>query len=375
MDQLTRKYQQCVRCVMDTSDPHIYFDGEGHCNYCNDYLKKKAQEIDKKYDPQKLERLVEEIKAKGKGKKYDCLLGISGGVDSCYVAYLLKSFGLRVLLVHMDNGWNSEEAVLNIKNIARILELDYESYVLDWEEFKDMQLAFLKASVIEAETPTDIAIMGALHRMAAKYGIRYIISGSNNATEGFLPKYWHYNAKDTKYLEGVQKQFGTKRIKKFPGFGLLTEAYFKFIKGIKIIYILNYFDYNKPEAMELLQEKLNWRYYGGKHYESRYTKFVQSFLLPKKFDLDYRRATLSNQICEGKITREEAVEELKTLSYNPATIETDKEYVAKKLGISRKELEDIINLPPKSFKDYPNDEKRLEFFYRVYRRFFRKPQA
>lgn len=365
-------YRQCKRCVMDTDDPNIYFDERGYCNYCNTYLKKKSEEITVRYDTTRLKPLIDKIKAGGKNKKYDCVLGISGGVDSCYLAYVLKNYGIRVLLVHMDNGWNSEEAVLNIKNVAARLGLDYESYVLDWEEFRDMQLAFLRASVIEAETPTDIAILGVLHRVAARYNVRYIISGSNNATEGFLPRYWHYNSKDSKYMNGILKKFGTKKIRKFPGFGFLTEVYYKFVKGIEMVYMLNFFDYHKPEAMKLLQEELGWKYYGGKHYESRYTKFVQSYLLPVKFRLDYRKSTLSNQIMEGKITREQALQELEKLSYDPATINSVIEYVAKKLAISTEELNAIIKLPPKTYRDYPNDEARLEFLYSLYRKAFQK---
>jgi N-acetyl sugar amidotransferase len=355
---------------MDTTDPDIVFDGEGQCDHCTGLLEiMGATDYREKYNEATLQKLVAKMKRDGRGKEYDCVLGLSGGVDSSYAAYLLKEFGLRTLLVHMDNGWNAEEAVLNMKNIADLLGFDYESYVLDWEEFKDIQLAFLKASVVEADTPTDIAILSALHQVAAKYSVKYIISGGNLATEGILPRRWHYNAKDMRYLKSVQRQFGTRRLRKFPFFGFAKECWYKFFKGIRMVYLLNYVHFSKAEAKEVLEEKLNWRYYGGKHYESRYTRFIQSYLLPLKFNLDYRKATLSSQICAGEIGREAALAQLNQ-PINEGEIEKEKNFVAKKLGISRQELEDIIQLPSKSYRDYPNNEGKLEFLYRLYRNYF-----
>ena len=367
----TRTYQQCTRCVMDTTDPEIQFDENGICNHCTDFLKRKEEvKALRKYGKEHLGEIVSKIKASGKNKRYDALLGISGGVDSCYAAYLLHQLGIRTLLVHMDNGWNSDDATVNIRNVAKKLGFDYESYVLDWEEFKDIQLAFLKASVVEAETPTDVAILGALHRIAAKNGIKYIIGGGNLATEGILPKMWHYNAKDVKYFNFIQKTFGKKKVRKFPNFGFETEMFYKFVKGIRIIYLLNYVDYDKGEAMQILQNELGWKYYGGKHHESRFTKFVQSYLLPKKFNLDYRKATFSSQICAGVITREAALEALKDPIYKEDDMEREKEYIAKKLSISKEELNEIVDLPGKYYNEYPNDERRLNFIYKVYKRFF-----
>jgi N-acetyl sugar amidotransferase len=358
---------------MDTSDPEITFDPMGYCNHCTVYLENTAKgsylgpDSDKK-----LEKIIEKIKGKGKHKEYDCLLGISGGIDSCYAAYILKRLGLRVLLVHMDNGWNSETAVLNIKLVAEKSGFDYQSYVLDWEEFRDLQLAFLKASVIEAETPTDIAIPGALHQIAATHGIKYIISGGNIATEGILPAMWHYNAKDTRYIKAIQKQFGSSRFKRFPTFGYWKEIYHKFVKGIRIVYILNLIPYSKNNAVEILEKEFGWKKYGGKHHESRFTAFVQSYLLPVKFNLDYRRATLSTHICTGEVTREAALQELQKISYNAENIKYDIEYICKKLNITPEDFESILRAAPKTFRDYPNDEKKLKFIYRIYTRFFSK---
>ena len=366
-------YQICTRCVMDTSDPGITFNDNGECNLCTEFLEKRSKHnYQGKESDTLFQKTIAEMKEAGKGKEYDCIVGLSGGVDSSYVAYICKLNGLRILAVHMDNGWNSEEAVLNIKNIAQKLKIDYESYVLDWEEFKDLQLAFLKASVPEAETPTDVALLAAVHRVADKYGVKYVISGGNFATEGILPKFWHYNAKDVSYFNFIQKKFGTKKIKNFPLFGFTQEMYFKLIKRIKIIYLLNYLPYSKNDAMELLKRELDWRYYGGKHYESIYTGFIQSYYLYKKFGIDYRRATLATQICTGEIKREEALNELNKLPYLEDKAQTEKEYIAKKLSISLTQFDEIINLPAKWYTDYPNDEKRLNFIYDTYRKLFKK---
>jgi N-acetyl sugar amidotransferase len=369
----TDPYRQCSRCVMDTSDPDIKFDGNGHCNHCVDFLEKRAL---RNYQGEKSDRelvgIYADMKKAGKGKKYDCIIGISGGVDSSYAAYLAKKNGLRVLAVHLDNGWNSDDAVLNIKNIAKKLEIDYESYVLDWKEFRELQLSFLKASVPEAETPTDIAILAALFHYANKYKIKHIISGGNFATEGILPKHWHYDAKDKRYLKSIHKQFGNGKIKKFPTFGFLTEMYYKIIKKVKIVYLLNYVPYKKEEAIAILEKELDWKNYGGKHHESKYTAFIQSYYLMKKFGIDFRRANLASLVVTGFITKEEALRILETLPYNLESIEKDKAYIAKKLGITIEEFEDLLNAPPKWYTDYPNNERKLAFIYNTYRKLYRQ---
>jgi len=358
---------------MDTTDPDIRFNDKGICNHCTDFLLIRSHHNYKGAETdQEFAELIQQIKRTGQGKKYDCVVGLSGGIDSSYAAFIAKREGLRVLGVHLDNGWNSEEAVLNIKNIARILGVDYESYVLNWEEFKEIQLAFLKASVPEADTPTDIAILSALHKVAAKYGVKHIISGGNFATEGILPKSWHYNAKDLTYFKYIHNKFGKGKIQSFPTFGFRSEMYYKFIKGIKMTYLLNFIPYNKDEAIELLINELDWKNYGGKHYESKYTGFIQSFYLVKKFNLDYRRATLSSQICVDSVTRDEALEILKTPSYNENTVEKEMEYISKKLGVSLAEFKSIVNLQRHWYKEYPNDEKWLGYVYDTYRKLFKK---
>jgi hypothetical protein len=273
----------------------------------------------------------------------------------------------------MDNGWNSTAAVTNIKNLAKKLDLDYQSYVLDWDEFRDVQLAFFRASVPEIETPTDMAIPAALHAAAAQHGVRFIISGGNFATEGILPKSWHYDAKDLRYLRAIAGTFGSRRLSTFPTFGFRTEAYYKLVKRMRFVYLLNHVPYSKKEATRTLDSLIGWTSYGGKHHESRITGFVQSYVLPTKFNIDYRRATLSTQICVGEATRGEALKELERPPYDPELAEREKAYVAKKLGVSPEEFEAILARPARTYRDYPNSQRWLEFVYEIYRRYFGSP--
>ena len=366
-----REYRQCTYCVMDTTDPEIVFDENGQCNHCRAYLKRVSGLIYQgDSSDRQLKAIAEKIKADGKNRPYDCLIGVSGGVDSSYTCYLAKKLGLRPLAVHMDNGWNSEEAVKNIKTICNSLDIDYMSHVLNWEEFKDIQLAFLKASIVEMEIPTDVAIPHSLHKIAAKNNIKYILSGGNLAGEAILPRTWFYYPKDSKLLKSIHRRFGTRKIRSYPTFDYMDEIYYKFIKGIRIIYPLNYTPYSKPDAMEVLKNELGWVEYGAVHHESMFTRIVLSYLQPLKFQVDYRKCTLSAQICNGIISREEALERLKKPSYDESTIQEEKAYVAKKFGLSLAEFEEILALPPKSYRDYPNNEKLLDFLYGTYRRLF-----
>ena len=341
-----RKYKICSRCVMDTSDCDIEFDKTGKCNNCRDFEKVLAQS---KYPKQEalanLNSLIEQIKSKGRNKDFDCLVGISGGVDSCYTAYLCHKWGLKPLLLHMDNGWNSEIAVKNVKSLVKNLGLEYQSYVLDWEEFKQIQLSFLRSSIVDLEMPTDLAIAASLYETANKNNIKYIVSGGNYTGEGILPLSWGYHVlKDEKLYKYIVRKFGSKKLKKVPSVGLRGEIYYKFIKGIKTIYPLNLVDYNKDDARNFLINNLGWQDYGGKHHESKITGFWQSYVMPTKYNMDYRRATYSSQIVSGHITRSEALEKLKKLPYNQNTIEKDKHYVAKKYGITNSELEEYLLL-------------------------------
>lgn len=367
MNSITREYQQCTRCIMDTTDSEIVFDEKGECNHCTEYFELAPNYI---YNGEKSDKqlavIVEQIKKDGANSDYDCLVGVSGGVDSSYVAYLSKQLGLRVLAFHFDNGWNSELAVKNIENIVKKLDVDYETWVVDWEEFRDLQIAFLKSSVANAETPSDHAFLAATYKLCAKYNIKYFMSGSNFATEAILPNSWGYNAKDVKHLKAIHRLFGKIKFKTYPLLGFKKEIYYTYVKKIKMIRLLNYVPYVKEDAMKLIEDELGWVYYGGKHYESIFTRFFQAYYLPKKFNYDKRLAHLSTLICSGQITREEALDELKKDVYPPELLEADKEYVYKKLGMTAQEFQAIIDAPAKYYTDYPNDEKRLKFIYKVY---------
>ena len=371
--ELSENYRQCNRCVMDTSDPEITFDLDGNCCHCVEFIDKRSKHrYQGTASDHALERLLQSVKQSGKGRDHDCVIGVSGGADSSYLAYLVKQHGLRPLAVHMDNGWDSEKAVTNIRNVTERLKIDYESHVLDWEEFKDLQLAFLKASVPEAETPTDMAIPAALHAVAARHNIKYILSGGNLATEGILPLSWHYDVRDLKYFNYIRKTFGTIKSGTFPTFGYKREIYYKLIRGIRVMYPLNFVSYEKQAAIKLLTEEFDWKPYGGNHHESRYTKFIQSYYLFEKFGIDYRRPGLSIQICDNSISQDDAIDQLSSKPYDPDEVEIESQYISKKLGISRCEFDRIIESPPKWYRDYPHDRKKLRFIYDTYRLMFRK---
>lgn len=370
---LLREYRQCTRCVMDTSDPEITFDEQGQCNHCTEYYERLSKlTYEGGRTDKELPRLIERIRKAGRRKEYDCVIGMSGGTDSSYVAYMARKLGLRPLAVHLDNGWNREEAINNIRNVCSKLDIDYESVVLDWEEFKDLQLAFLRASIVEVEIPTDVAILGALHRIADQVGVKYIISGGNYATEGILPESWFYDPKDARLLRAIHRRFGKRKLKSFPTFSFRQELYYKLLKGIRLIYLLNHVPYSKKQAMELLEMELNWKYYGGKHYESKFTGFAQTYIQHVKFGIDYRKATYSTQICTGELTRVEALELLKSPPFVPDIINDDITYVCKKLGITAAEFENIMNAQPKTYRDYPNNRRFLKLMYVIYRLLYAK---
>jgi N-acetyl sugar amidotransferase len=341
---------------MDTSDPDICFDMVQVCNHCDRYEQKIKYELHEDEEGQEiLQKLIEKIKLRGRNKKYDCLIGVSGGLDSTMTAYLVKKeLGLRPLAVHIDNGWDSELAVRNIEKTVKKLNIDLYTHVLDWELFKNLQLSFLRASVINAEIPSDHAINAGLFAIAAKNRITHIIGGSNIVTESVLPYSWVHDYKDWRLIKGIHKQFGSKKLKGFHNFGIARTAYNIFVKKIKYIPILNYFRYVKSKAIELLKEELGYKYYGLKHYESIYTRFYQAYILPKKFGVDKRRAHFSTLIRSGQMTREEALSELKKPPYPADLLEEEKEYVVKKLCLTNEEFEKIMALPIRSFHDYPN---------------------
>ncbi len=371
---MQKEYQICTRCVMDTTDPDIEFDENGVCNHCRKYddiIRKNMIPISKR--KVELEKIISKIKEEGRGKKYDCVLGLSGGVDSSYVAYLANKFKLRPLVVHVDNGWNSEESEGNIRNIISKTRFDLMTYKLDWEEFKDLQRAYFKASVVDIEVLTDHAISGYIYKVACKEGIHYAINGGNFATESILPKSWVYIKTDVKNIKAIHKLFGKKKIETFPFVSTLQHLWNdKFTKKIRYINILDYINYNKIKAKEILKEELSWKDYGAKHFESIFTRFYQAYILPKKFGIDKRKAHLSSLICSGQITRKEAIDELKRDPYSSKKLlEVDKEYVLSNLGFSKAEFEKIMSEKPKSHLDYPNEKifiGLLKFFYSFIRK-------
>lgn len=363
---LLKEYKICKRCIMDTSDPEIYFDEKNNCNNCNNFfqeLKKFPHNLLKKEKEDYLNQIVEKIKEKGKNKKYDCIIGVSGGVDSTYVAYLVKKLGLRPLAVHLDNGWNSELSVKNIENILNKLNIDLYTYVIDWEEFKDLQISFLKASTPDAEIPTDHAIFALLYKIANQNNIKYIIGGNNFNTESILPLSWSMGHNDWKYIKYIHKKFGTKKLKTYPKRTLFNDFYYRWIKKINYIRILDYIEYIKEDALKIIEKELEWKNYGGKHHESIYTKFFQAYILPVKFGFDKRRGHLSTLICSNQITREKALEIINQELYNELDLKRDIEYVSGKLGFTNKEFEEIMKLSVRKFWDYPSYEK--SWYYKI----------
>lgn len=371
----SREYQACIRCVMDTTDPQITFNGEGLCSHCQRYdgmvrdIVKKADSGERRSE---LQRIVNQIKASGRNNEYDCIMGLSGGVDSSYVAYTAKQLGLRPLAVHFDSGWNSELAVNNIENIVTKLSIDLHTHVVDWEEMRDLQLAFFKASVANCDIPTDHAFPAILYREAAKHGIKYILSGSNYATEFILPSAWGYQSGDLKHLKDIHRKYGKIKLRNYPTIGFLQQyLWYPYVLGIKTVKPLNFLPYNKAAAKKLIINELGWRDYGGKHYESVFTRFFQGYYLPVKFGYDKRLAHLSSLINAGQMTREEAVEELALPTYDRQLQENDKEFVAKKLGVGTHELEEIFQLPNKEYSDYASNAKLFEVGLKIKRMFVR----
>ena len=336
----------CSRCVMDTTDPDITFDEFGVCNHCKKYDELNVSAGD-------FNNLIKVIKSSKKGNEYDCLIGVSGGVDSSFVAYQAKIAGLSPLAIHLDNGWNTEVGNQNVKNIVQKLELPFEMVTLDWDEFKDLQLSFLKASVPDLEIPTDHALHTVLHQIADKHNIKYILMGCNTRTESHVPRSWSQGYYDWKYINSIHQQFGTIPLETYPHLDLVSLQYQAMRH--KMVNILNYIDYNKHDAMKTLEREIGWKYYGGKHYESVYTRFYQGYILPVKFGFDKRKSHFSSLICSGEMTRERALEELKNPTYPIELQESDKKEFKEKLSLDEQEFNRIMALPNKSINDYPSN--------------------
>ncbi len=368
---MKKPYQICVKCVMDTSDPDIEFDENGVCSHCQ-HSKRTRRFL---YSQKELSKEIEKIKSNGEGKKYDCILGISGGVDSSMVAYYLKKLGVRPLAVHLDNGWNSEYSTRNIENVLKKLNIDLYTHVINWEEFKDIQLAFFKSSISNLEIPTDHAIGALMYNMAFKLGLKDVVHGGNINSELIMPQKWMYDCRDLKIIKAIHKKFGKVEMKTFPTLGIWKLAYYTLAKKIRLFPILNYLDYNKEEAKKFLEKEFGWQDYKVKHGESIFTRFFQNYILPLKFGIDKRRAHYSSLINSGQMTRKEALEKLRNnITKDPQTI-ADKEYLINKYGLKPEEFEKFMNLPNKSHKDYPNHDffmGRLAFVYMFFKKVLTK---
>jgi N-acetyl sugar amidotransferase len=357
---------------MDITDKKIIFDKNGVCNHCVEYNERKKKLINNPIKRENtLKDIILKIKEAGKNKKYDCIVGISGGVDSSYVAYLAKQWNLRVLLVHLDNGWNSELAVKNVENIVKKTGFDLYTLVINWEEFKDLQRSFFKADVVDLELLSDHAIFATVYKLTREYGIKYLLSGENFATEAIMPRNWNWRKSDSTNIKAIHKLYGEVKLKTFPFMGTIKKTIYQYTGVAQSIPVLNYLDFNKEQSMKILEDELDWKYYGGKHYESIFTRFYQGYILPKKFNIDKRRAHHSTLINSGQMIRKDAIEDLKNEIYPISLQIEDFELVCKKLDFTKDELNEYMKRPQKQHLDYPSDEKIMNFLRYVYRKFLK----
>ncbi|MBS1774565.1 MAG: N-acetyl sugar amidotransferase [Bacteroidetes bacterium] len=370
----------CRKCILDSNDdPNLELDVNGVCQYCRYYDDLKARTVlTGDTAKKKIEETIKKIKADKTGE-YDSILGLSGGVDSSYLAYLAKQYGLNPLCVHFDNGWNSEQAVSNIENIISKCGFDLSTYVINWEEFRDLQRAYFQASVVDIEAITDHAIFATMNRIAMEHNIKYVLSGFNTVTEGIMIQGWTHKKSDYINIRDIHSKYGSVRLKTFPFMDRKTK---KKIRKLDEIEMLNWIDYNKKKVKEILAREFGWKDYGGKHYESIFTRFYQGYILPVKFKIDKRKVHLSNLICSGQITREEALEEMKKPAYDPAQLEIDKEFVLKKLGYTNEEFDKIMNAPVVPHKKFKIEGSLFNYYpvltplrplWQLYKRVTNKP--
>lgn len=355
----------CKRCVMDTTAAGIHFDENGICNFCTEFLERSGELINETVDQksEKLNQLVDQIKADGRGKPYDCIVGVSGGVDSSWTLVKVKQLGLRPLAVHMDNGWNSELAQNNIANLVRDLGVDLYTHVIDWDEYRELMQAFFDADVIDVELLYDNAMLAVNYRQAYKYQVKYILSGSNQATEGMrMPSNWNWNKFDKRNIKSIAKRNGGVKLNTFPSIGQWDVLFYVSIKGIQWVSFLDYLDYNKESVLQALESQYGYKRYPYKHYESIFTRFYQAVILPEKFNVDKRKLHLSNLIMTGQLSRSDAMNILEDLPYPDQNQEkVDREYFLKKMNWSTDDYQSYISRPEKSHLNYKNEEQTYKY--------------
>ncbi len=358
--------QICKRCVVNAKVPDTRFDANGYCNYCSAFLEDTKGLIGRSLAQQQkeLEAFIAKVKRNGKGKQYDCIVGVSGGVDSSWVLVQVKKLGLRPLAVHMDNGWNSELAQHNIENLVRGLGVDLYTHVIDWDEYRGLMQAFFDADVIDVELLYDNAMLGVLYGQANKQGLRYMLTGANKATEGIpLPDSWSWNKFDKKNIIALGRQFGGVKLKTFPAFGATRWAWNYYIKLVQFCPFLDYLPYNKFEAIEVLKRDFNYKPYPYKHYESIFTRFYQGYILPEKFGIDKRIIHLSTLVAAGQMEREEALKDLESIPYpSRQALDDDIEYFLKKMNWQKSQLDDYLRRPERRHDEFPSERKQYEFF-------------
>jgi len=359
-----RPYQICTNCVMDTSDSKIEFDEHGVCDHCRGFKNDVLPNWHPNDEGKAMFRAqVEKIKEAGKGHPFDCIMGMSGGLDSSYLLHLAVSeFGLRPLVFHVDGGWNTDLAVNNIQVLVEGLGLDLYTEVINWEEMRDFQLAFFKAGVPHLDIPQDHAFIATLYHFANKNNIKYILNGGNYATECVRnPKEWLYYGTDMAQLRDIHRRFGSRPLKTYPFSSVLFhKVYLRYLRGVRVVKPLNYLPYTKETAAKVLSETYGWRPYPQKHFESRFTRFYEAYWLPTRFGYDTRRVQYSSLILTGQMNREDALAKLETLAYDPNTIDEEFEYIATKLGITVDELRGYHDMPLKTYKDYANQQWMFE---------------
>ncbi len=359
-------YKQCTISVMDNiQDPDIIFDNNGVSNYYYEFENfKNSISSELESNPQKFNALINTIKKSGSNKKYDCLIGVSGGLDSSYLVYLAKVNNLRPLLVHFDYGWNSEIAIKNIENLVKKYNYDLYTYVMDWSLVKELQRSYYEASVIDLDVPADQLIFGSLFKIAKDNNIKYILNGFNYQTEQILPKSWNYIKTDLTNIKNIYKKFTKKTLKNIYTYGVYDQFYYK-LMGFKTVSLLNYCNYIQKDTIDLLQNEFGWINYECKHFENIYTRFYQGVVLPSKFGIDKRKAHLSNLIFSGQITKPEALKILENPPYNANLQNQDRKYVAKKLGFTDEDFELLLKAPNIPHIFYGTDLKHRKFIYHV----------